>query len=412
MTFLQTLTESAVWPYKWTILFYIAVIIVIYVNRKKFDFQGIIALYRTKLGLSLMDKWAKKYREWIKLVSLIGIGVGYTGLILSVIMVFVAAINMVREPTALDGSPIVLPGVPIAGMEGVTFPLLTGILSLFVIIVVHEFSHGVVSRAYNVKVKSSGIVFFGPILGAFVEPDEKKLGKDNDVVAYSVFAAGPFSNVLLTIVILLISSFIFTPLADSMSQPSGVSFIVDEGMPADLAGITDDTVIREVDGQEVRNLTAFLEVLQDVRPEQKITMSSDTRDYEVTTTEHPQNSSRGYVGVKFSMFKRHNQRESKSDNPIFFITYQFLDWLSKKFGLLWWIWFISINIAIINLFPIFITDGARMLLISAQKIYKDEDKAKRAWTRINKFCLLLLALLIFIPFLKLVFDSAIKALGL
>ena len=50
--------------YKWVILFYAVIILLIYLNRHKFEFQGrFIALYRTKVGLRLMDKIANLSRQ-------------------------------------------------------------------------------------------------------------------------------------------------------------------------------------------------------------------------------------------------------------------------------------------------------------------------------------------------------------
>ena len=45
------------WEYKSVILFYAAIALLIYLNRKKIDIQGkIVFLYRTKWGLDLMDR--------------------------------------------------------------------------------------------------------------------------------------------------------------------------------------------------------------------------------------------------------------------------------------------------------------------------------------------------------------------
>ena len=53
----------------------------------------------------------------------------------------------------------------------------------------HEFGHGVVARAHGLKIQSSGIFLLGPLFGAFVEPNEKQLKKQNDIVQYSIYSA-------------------------------------------------------------------------------------------------------------------------------------------------------------------------------------------------------------------------------
>ena len=50
-----------------TILFYSLVIALLFIYRKKFEFQGIIALKRTSIGIKWMERFSKKHRETIKL---------------------------------------------------------------------------------------------------------------------------------------------------------------------------------------------------------------------------------------------------------------------------------------------------------------------------------------------------------
>ena len=78
------------------------------------------------------------------------------------------------KPAASSGVGLVLP----FKAKGVFYvPFFYWIISIFVIAVVHEFSHGLIARANNIKVKSSGFAFLAllvPIIpAAFVEPDEK-----------------------------------------------------------------------------------------------------------------------------------------------------------------------------------------------------------------------------------------------
>ena len=92
---------------------------------------------------------------------------------------------------------------------------------------------------------------FGPIGGAFVEPDEKLLAKRSRRVQLGIFAAGPFSNLASSVIFLLFITFILAPVL--------VSFVVAEqfGAPALLTrysrllidpnrGIDDPTLIMQI----------------------------------------------------------------------------------------------------------------------------------------------------------------------
>src|SRR4030043_2423487 len=108
MSFLSILIE-----YKWVILFYLLIIIFILANRKKFVFQAkVIALYRTKIGLKIIDKVGTKYSEFIKILGYIGIGVGYVGMIIILYFVFKGLYDLVFVPEAPATVSVLLPGVP------------------------------------------------------------------------------------------------------------------------------------------------------------------------------------------------------------------------------------------------------------------------------------------------------------
>jgi len=181
---------SFLYDNRYALLFYGLIILLLIINRKKFEIHAkIIALYKTKIGIRLMDKWAEKYKGFVQIFGYSGIGVGFATMVFVVLMLMLNLYNLVTKPDAVSGVSPVVPGLQIPG-SGIFVPLVIGWIALFIIIVVHEFAHGVVARAHDVKVKSSGLLFFGPIMGAFVEPDEKELAKKDPSVQYSIFAAG------------------------------------------------------------------------------------------------------------------------------------------------------------------------------------------------------------------------------
>ena len=65
------------------IVFYALLFIFYLRHKEKFQVQGkIFALYRTKLGINLMDKLAKKYPKILNFLANISIGIGFIGMIL------------------------------------------------------------------------------------------------------------------------------------------------------------------------------------------------------------------------------------------------------------------------------------------------------------------------------------------
>ncbi|KYK24817.1 hypothetical protein AYK26_02970 [Euryarchaeota archaeon SM23-78] len=383
MSFLSVLIE-----YKWTILFYLIIILLVYLNRKRFDIQAkIIALYRTKIGVRFIDRFVKGKEKLIKMLGTGGIVLGYIGMIAVFYLLFLLLYNTLKQPTVISAAPVI-PGVPLAG-TGLKFPLIIGWISLLIIIVIHEFSHGIVAKAYKQKIKSTGIAFFGPILGAFVEIDEKKLQKQPDKVQNSVFTAGPNANIITSIIFLLLLNLVVAPAAYSMIMPMGVGVEVIEGLPANMSGLRNNDVIVGINNHSITTIQDFIDFGY-VEPNQTYTFyTEDSRVVEVTARPHPDNESRGQFGINM-----YTKTKLKNPTPGNKVLHAVLLWIGE---LLFWLFLIGINIGLINFLPIFITDGARMLQISLRRIIKDKDNAKRVWLFINKFSLLILLLIIVIP---------------
>jgi len=86
-------------------------------------------------------------------------------------------------------------------LPGVNLPFVEGVIALVIIMVVHEGAHAILSRIARVPLFSSGIVLFGIIpIGAFVEPDEKKLARVDQVAQTRVLVAGSTANLFTSII--------------------------------------------------------------------------------------------------------------------------------------------------------------------------------------------------------------------
>ncbi|MEK6840061.1 MAG: metalloprotease, partial [Nanoarchaeota archaeon] len=63
------------------LLFYIGLIIFFYKHKENLQVQGkIVALYRTKLGLKLMEKIARTAPRFLKVLGVIGVITGFAGM--------------------------------------------------------------------------------------------------------------------------------------------------------------------------------------------------------------------------------------------------------------------------------------------------------------------------------------------
>ena len=130
------------------------------------------------------------------------------GIIISFIAMFFITYSLIQSLSTLIEAPavsIVLPGVEMPGST-IYVPLGYGLISLATVLIVHEFSHGILSRVEKINIKSVGLLLFTILPGAFVEPDEEELVKSSKLSQLRVYAAGSMANITLAIVALLIFS--------------------------------------------------------------------------------------------------------------------------------------------------------------------------------------------------------------
>src|SRR3989338_9950408 len=123
--------------YKYILLFYLILALILYWKRKKLDVQGkVIILYRMKWGLGWMDKYSAKFREWVILLGYIGIGTWPIAVILLTYELMVTLYRLVMVPGTVSGVQLVLPGTNIPGIG--VLPFWYWIIAIFIIAVVHE----------------------------------------------------------------------------------------------------------------------------------------------------------------------------------------------------------------------------------------------------------------------------------
>jgi len=371
--------------------FLIAIAIFYFTHKHKFEIQGkVFALYRTSWGLVWMDRLAKKQTRLLKFLAYVGIVVGFFGMISMFVLLIKATFDLLFVPDSLPALAPVLPGIKIApGLPTLSF--LHWIISLFIIAIVHEFSHGVITRVYNIKIKSSGFAFLGPIPAAFVEPNEKKMEKSSTKTQLSILAAGSFSNILLALLFVLILFFV-TPFTDSLLEGKGVmvSQVVEKGSLG-YSGIQKGENITKIDDVKVGTINEFFDELSKKKPGQEIILQTDKGTSKVILGEQPKellksNKSIGYLGAGISPLRI--EYNEAADDKYGKTLLDLIFWLRQLF---FWIWVISLGVGLFNLLPLGPVDGGRMFVLGMMT-FMSKEKAMKAWKIITIFLFSLLVI--------------------
>ncbi|MFA5797062.1 MAG: site-2 protease family protein [Candidatus Woesearchaeota archaeon] len=390
---------SALWTFIiahewiWVLLFYVILAIVIFLNRKKFQVEAkFILMYKTKWGIKFINKFADKNKEFVKLVGYSAIGIGFLGMIAIVGFFIKGLYELIFVPSALPTMSLVIPGVQIPGSP-IFVPFWYGIIALFCVVVFHEFGHGIIARAHGIKIQSTGIVFFGPIIGAFVEPDEKQLTKQSSHVQHSVFAAGPFFNALLAAAVLLVLLLIFNPLLSTMVDPTGVTFTsLQKGYPAETYGLEKGVTYTQVNGVPIKDSTTLVSELSCVKPNQTVTFVNSEKNVTMITTASPDDKTKGYIGVTGIKTNYVLKSEAWWYKGVYYLLFILTN-------LLEWIFMLSLGIGLANLLPLGPVDGGRMLHIGLTDI-QGKEKGYKTWVRVSIITLVVLLILVLVPIIK------------
>jgi len=257
-----------------------------------------------------------------------------------------------------------IPGVaPI--IPGITIPLFAGILSLALLLIVHEFSHGILSRIARVKVKSSGALMFGIIpIGAFVEPDEKQIVKLSTKLQNRISSAGVSSNMLLSLIMFVPMILLFFYVMPHYAH----SYVYVQGTLQNTSAynvIAPDSVILKWNGYNISALSDFEVAAKHDLPYSNVSVVTDKGSYVLQT------NAQGKVGVEV------NQATKFTGGAIEGIMY----FLYTFFGLSFLLNFLA---AAVNFLPIPSFDGWR--------IFSTSIKSKRLVKYITVFIIVVIFL--------------------
>jgi len=235
---------------------------------KKYNisFYGPALMIRTQKGIGWLKKISNIKKFW-KYFANFGIIFCFIMMaIMVLVLIFQTWMVIGFSPEQIEAIPgiefgLVIPGLnPILPLEY----LLYIIVAFIIAIIVHEFSHGILTFVSGLKVKSLGLLYLIIPLGAFCEPDEESLKTTNLSKRMRIYSAGPTANFSVVIISLLLFSFIF--MASVQPIQGAHIFYVIEDSPAEKIGLETGSIITEIDDIKVQNNSDFYNIMSNRYP--------------------------------------------------------------------------------------------------------------------------------------------------
>jgi membrane-associated protease RseP (regulator of RpoE activity) len=249
-----------------------------------------------------------------------------------------------------------IPGVePV--IPGIDVPLLAGIISLAIILAVHEVSHGILASRVKIKLKAIGLIVFGVIpVGAFVEPDEKMLEKATVDKKTRVLAAGVSANFILTFIFFVLMMFVFINFINGHYIQQVFINGTTAGYPAYNA-IPINSQVLFWNGYPIKSIQNLTLASRNDTPGSVVSIVTNTGNYSFIAKASPTNSSKGLVGVFLQA------KEVPISNGLGFRIDYFL------FSLFALSFLLNFAVAVVNLMPIPMFDGWHIYKANVKRMW-------------------------------------------
>jgi len=326
-----------------------------------FTIKAYSLTYKNTQVQSVLSKMLTRTKRGIRVFADVSVIAGFLMMGFAFWFLLSNISNFFVEPTEFAELTVLIPGVTLTSASAILYFL----LSIPIVLVIHEGAHGIVATLEKIKIKTGGFAIFIALFAGFVEPDEKEFDDARKISKLRVIGAGATSNVIFAFALgaILLTNPLFAlilpePLLEWFyDAPDGVGIIsIIEGSGAEKAGLQKNDVITGIDGIPIITPVDFQKA--DLKPGDIVTVTVQ-RDGQllqlpVEIMPSPDDPDKGLVGI---------MRDSAFYKPV----YNFIGWDPQVSMFLLWLWMISFFIGIINMLPLQILDGGKFIYTIIEK---------------------------------------------
>jgi membrane-associated protease RseP (regulator of RpoE activity) len=340
-----------------------------------FQIKAYSLTYKNTQVQSALSKILTRTKRGIRVFADVSVVAGFLMMGFAFWFLLTNISNFFVEPTEFAELTVLIPGVTLTSAPAILYFL----LSIPIVLIVHEGAHGIVATLEKIKIKTGGFAIFIAMFAGFVEPDEDDFDKAKKISRLRVIGAGATANVIFAFalgLLLLTNPFFALILPEPMlgwfyEAPDGVlilSIIPDSG--AEKAGLQKNDLITGINGVVIVAPPDFHKV--DLNPGDTaiVTILRDGTSLQlpVEIMPSPDDPEKGLVGIM--------RENALSYKPV----YNIIEWDPQVSMFLLWLWMISFFIGIINMLPLPILDGGKFIQTIIDKKVSEKKANGIMWT--------------------------------
>lgn len=366
-----------------------------------FELKAYSLVYKNKSVNEVLIKVLGRTKRSIKIFADVSVVAGFIMMGFAFYFLLNNISNYFTAESSFQQLTVLIPGVTLTSAPAISFFL----LSIPIVLVMHEGAHGIVAALEKIKIKTGGFAIFIALFAGFVEPDEEEFDKAKKISKLRVIGAGATSNVMFAIVLgaILLTNPIFGVVLESiplLGEPilntfyevsSGVLILsVIENSGAEQAGLLANDVITKIDDIPIHGWADFPVLNPGDVSNVSVIRDGQTLERTLEVMAAPDDPERGLIGIM-----RDNSIPYK---PVL----NFIDWSNVDFNVsmfFLWLWMISFFIGIINMLPLPILDGGKFIHTIIDKRFSDKSVNTVMWG-IYAFTFVIFGLNIALSYLK------------
>jgi len=350
-------------------------------------------VYKNKSVNDVLIKILGRTKRWVKVFANVSVIAGFIMMAFAFWFLLNNVSNFFVAQSEFNELTVLIPGITLTSAPAITYFL----LSIPIVLVMHEGGHGIVAALEKIKIKTGGFAIFIAMFAGFVEPDEEEFEKAKKISKLRVIGAGATSNVLFALVlgvILLTNPFFAMVVPEPLLSifyelPDGVLILsIIENSGAEQAGLLANDIITSINGIPIFSPADFPSLNPGETATVSVLRDGQHLDFGLEVMPSPDDPERGLIGIM--------RDNSFAYTPVM----NFIEWNDPNVSMfLLWLWMISFFIGIINMLPLPILDGGKFIHIIIDKRMSEQAVKMTMWG-IYGFTFVLFGLNIALSYLK------------